>query len=84
MENTLLFLYQLKKNLIMAKPLHINLNLLIVIDLCKIHYQILLIIHLKFLIVKNLYHAKKEKKTNSECSYVGLKNDRLIYKCKEM
>ena len=24
-----------------------------------------------------------EKKINSECSFVGLKNNRLIYRCKE-
>ena len=33
------------------KQLHTNLNLLIVLDLCQIHYQILLIKHLGFLIV---------------------------------
>ena len=32
------------------KQLHTNLNLLIVLDLCQIHYQILLITHQEFLI----------------------------------
>ena len=67
----------------MVKQLHINLNLLIVIDLCNLHYQILLITHLNFLKVKNVYHAQKEKKINSECCFAGLKNDRFIYKCRE-
>ena len=33
------------------KQLHTNLNLLIVLDLCQLHYQNLLITHLEFLIV---------------------------------
>ena len=33
------------------KELHTNLNLLIVSDLCQLHYQNLLRIHLEFLIV---------------------------------
>ena len=33
------------------KQLHTNLNLLIVLDLCQLHYQNLLITHLGFLIV---------------------------------
>ena len=33
------------------KQLHTNLNLLIVLDLCQLHYQNLLITHLKFLVV---------------------------------
>ena len=45
--NISLFLYQLKNNLIIMmvkiKQLHTNLKLLIVLDLCQIHYQILLI-----------------------------------------
>ena len=38
---------------------------------------------MKFLKVENVYHARKEKKINSECCFAGLKNDRLIYKCRE-
>ena len=45
----------------MVKQLHITLSLLIVLDLCQLHYQNLLITRL----------------------VVGLKNDRLIYNCKE-
>ena len=33
------------------KQLHIDLNLLLVLDLCQLHYQNLLITHLEFLIV---------------------------------
>ena len=33
------------------KKLHTNLNLLLVLDLCQLHYQNLLTTHLKFLIV---------------------------------
>ena len=33
------------------KQLHTNLNLLIVLDLCQLHYQNLLITHLEFLII---------------------------------
>ena len=50
-KNISLFLYQLRKNVIMVKKLHINLGLLIVLDLCQLHYQNLLIICLEFLIV---------------------------------
>ena len=61
MEKYITFLHQLKKKLliimVIKKQIHTNLNLLIVLDLCKIHYQILLITHLKFLKVKNVNHA---------------------------
>ena len=54
MENISLFLYQLKKELliimVIKKQLHANLNLLIVIDLCQFHYQNLLIKCMEFLI----------------------------------
>ena len=39
-----------------------------------------MITHLKFLIVKN---GNEKIKINSECYYVGLKNNRLNYKCKK-
>ena len=56
-----IFLYRLKKKsliiMVIKKQLHTNLNLLIVLDLCQIHYQILFITHLKFLKVKNVNHA---------------------------
>ena len=32
----------------MVKQLHTNQSLLIVLDLCRLHYQVLLIIYLKF------------------------------------
>ena len=55
MENISLFLYKLKKKLliimVIKKQLHTNLNLLIVLDLCQLHYQNLLITRLEFLIV---------------------------------
>ena len=50
-KNISLFLYQLRKNVVMVKQLHTNLNLLIVLDLFQLHYQNLLITHLGFLIV---------------------------------
>ena len=60
-KNISLFLYELKKKLliimVIKKQLHTNSNLLIVLDLCQIYYQNLLITHLKFLKVKNLNHV---------------------------
>ena len=53
---------------------------MIVIDLCNLHYQNLLISYLKFMI-KNAENVEKEKKVN--CRFVGFKNGRLNYKCKE-
>ena len=54
-KNISLFLYQLRKKLLIMmvkrKQLHTNLNLLIVLDLCQIHYQILFITHQEFLII---------------------------------
>ena len=81
-KNISLFLYQLRKNVIIIKQLHPNLNLLIVLDLCQLHYQI-------FFISSGIFNSVKCKscieklKINSECCFAGLKNDRLIYKCKE-
>ena len=34
-------------------------------------------------IKKNVNHARKEKKTISECNFNDIKNNRLHYKCKE-
>ena len=45
---------------------------MIAIDLCQANYQILLIACLEFLI-KNAYHAKKEKKNNQSVILLGLK-----------
>ena len=67
MEKYITFSVPIKKEVINnngdKEKLHININLLIVIDLCKDYYQNLLITHLKFLKVKNLYHAQKELKS---------------------
>ena len=54
---------------------------MIVIDLCQFHYQIFLIIYQGFLI-KNVKNAWKEKK-RLNCEFIGFKNGRLNYKCKE-
>ena len=40
-KNILLFQHQLVKNLIMVKELHTDLSLLIAVDLCRPHYQVL-------------------------------------------
>ena len=55
---------------------------MIPVDSCKINYQILLITSLK-LIIKIANNAWKEKKIRSECEFIGHKNNRLNYKCKE-
>ena len=44
----------------MVKQLHTNLNLLIALDLCQPHYQVLLIIYLKFR-AKVVKGVEKEK-----------------------
>ena len=51
-------------------------------DLCQLRYQILLITYLEFMI-KNVKNAWKEKKNRLNCEFVGFKNGRLNYKCKE-
>ena len=56
MENYITFSVPIKKELNNCK-LHTNLNLLIVLDLCQLHYQNLLMTHLEFLKVKNVNHA---------------------------
>ena len=52
MEKYITFSVPIKKEVINnngdKKQLHTNLNLLIVLDLCQIHCQVLLITHLKF------------------------------------
>ena len=55
---------------------------MIALDLWQPHYQILLITYLKFT-KKNAKHVKKRRKVESECNFIGLKNNRLCYKCKE-
>ena len=51
MEKYITFSVSNKKECDNGKKLHINLGLLIVLDLCQLHYQNLLIICLEFLIV---------------------------------
>ena len=51
MEKYITFSVPLKKECNNGKKMHINLGLLIVLDLCQLHYQNLLIICLEFLIV---------------------------------
>ena len=72
MRNILLFQYQLKKKMIMVKQSHINYNLLITLDLCQPHYEVLLITYLKF-IKKNAKHARKEKIFNQNVILLSLK-----------
>ena len=55
---------------------------MILADLCQVNHQILLITCLK-VIIKIAKHAWTEKKIRSECEFIGLKNNRLNYKCKE-
>ena len=53
---------------------------MIAIDLCQANYPILLITCLEFLI-KNVYNVRKEKK--SKCDFIGFRNNRSNYRCKE-
>ena len=55
---------------------------MIAIDLCQLRYQILLITFLEFSI-KNVKTSWREKKIRLNCEFVGFKNGRLNYKCKE-
>ena len=67
----------------MVKQLHKNLGLLIVLDLCQTSLS---------KIVDNMSgvfnsieckSCMEKIKINSECCFVGLKNNRLIYRCRE-
>ena len=51
MEKYITFSVSIKKECDNNKTIATNLNLLIVLDLCQLHYQILLISYLEFLIV---------------------------------
>ena len=66
----------------MIKQLHTNESLVIDFDLCQPHYQVLLILFLKFT-TKSLKNVQKEKKIKSVCDFVGLKNNKLPYKSNE-
>ena len=65
----------------MLKQLGIN-YLLIVLDLCQPHYQVLLITYLKFT-RRNAKHAKKEEKS-TVCSYhvkYAFQSETKLYIC---
>ena len=53
---------------------------MIATDLCKLHYQILLITYQEFMI-KNARSVWKKIRLN--CKFIGFENGRLNYKCKE-
>ena len=55
---------------------------MILVDLCKVNSQTLLITCLK-LIIKIAKNAWKDKKIRSGCEFIGLKDNRLNYKCKQ-
>ena len=65
-----------------VKQLHTKQNLLILVDSRKVNYQTLPITCLK-LIIKIAKNAWKGKKIRSECGLIGLKDNRLNYKCRE-
>ena len=55
----------------MVKQLHTNYGLLIVLDLCRLHYQIFLITCLELLLVKNAQNVRKEKKLTQNAFLLG-------------
>ena len=55
---------------------------MILVDSCKANSQTLLITYLK-LIIKIVKHAWREKLSNQNANFIGLKNNRLNYRCKE-
>ena len=57
---------------------------MIATDLCVLHYQILLIIYdLCGVYDKECNRCMERKKTRLNCEFIGFKNGRLNYKCKE-
>ena len=66
----------------MVKQLYTKESLLILVYSCKVNYQALLLTCLK-LIIKIAKNVWKEKNIRSECEFIGFKNNRLNYKCKE-
>ena len=54
---------------------------MIVLDLWRKNYRISLITYLKF--TKKCKACAKRRKVKSECDFIGLKNNKLNYKCKE-
>ena len=71
-EKYITFSAPIKKNMIMVKQSHTNYNLLIVLDLCQPHCQVLLITYPGFT-KKNINHAKKEKKLCQNVNLLVLK-----------
>ena len=71
MEKYITFSAPNKKNVIMVKQLHTNYGLLIVLDLCRLHYQIFLITCLELLLVKNAQNVRKEKKLTQNAFLLG-------------
>ena len=83
MEKKSLFLYQLRNNVIIIKQLHTNLNLSLIFRILPDSLSKLVD---KTSGIFNSIECKSciEKiKINSECCFVGLKNYKLIYKCKK-
>ena len=58
----------------MVKKLRIDESLLVALDICQPHYQVLLIIYQK---------NSKCKNCKSEFNYMSIKNNQLIFKCLE-
>ena len=77
MEKYIIFSVTIKKNVMTVKQLHANLSLLIVLDLCQLHHQILLITYLK-LTKMNVKHARKE-----ECEFIKHENNNSYFKYKK-
>ena len=71
-ENYITFSVPVKKSLIMVKQLLTNKSSLIALDLCRSHYQVLLITYLKFT-KKNAKDAREKEKSNQDAILLGLK-----------
>ena len=89
MEKYITFSVPIKKEVINnngdKKQSHTNLNLLIVLNLCQFSNSLSELVDY----TSEIFSSKECKscigkiKINSECYYVGLKNNRLIYECKK-
>ena len=55
---------------------------MIAVDSCEVNYQTLLITYLK-LTIRIAKDAWREKNIKSECGFIGFKDNRLNYRCKE-
>ena len=56
---------------------------MIALDLCQGNYQTLLIIYLNKIYSEECRGCKERKKIKSVCNLIGLKNNKLHYKCNE-